>query len=78
MDQSHQDSIRLLERYSIVNSHKSDELARTAMRNFRGNYEPTAVQNPVGLGGHRKTTSIFGEMHCREPGTSSDFFEGSR
>jgi hypothetical protein len=47
LDQAHQDSIRLLERYSTVNSPKPDELARTATRNFRGNYEPKPFRSSM-------------------------------
>lgn len=47
LNQAHQDSIRLLERYSTVNSHKPDELARIAMRNFKGNYEPKPFRSSL-------------------------------
>jgi len=40
----------LLERYSSLDSHKSDERAQSAIRNFRGNYEPKPFKNPVTWG----------------------------
>ena len=42
--------IDLLERYAVLESHKSDERARAAVQNFRGNYEPQPFRDPIAWG----------------------------
>lgn len=42
--------IVLLERYSGLDAHKSDVRARTAIQNFRGNYEPRPFRDPITWG----------------------------
>lgn len=42
--------LELLERYSRLDSHKGDEHARVAIRNFRGNYEPRPFRDPITWG----------------------------
>ena len=42
--------VHQLERYAGLDSHKSDEHARTAVQNFRGNYEPQPFRDPIAWG----------------------------
>ena len=42
--------VDLLERYAVLESHKSDERARAAVQNFRGNYEPQPFRDPIAWG----------------------------
>ena len=39
-----------LERYAGLDSHKSDNYARVAVQNFRGNYEPRPFRDPIAWG----------------------------
>lgn len=39
-----------LERYAVLESHKSDERARAAVQNFKGNYEPQPFRDPIAWG----------------------------
>lgn len=49
----------LLEKYSGLDSHNSDQNARTAIRNFRGNYEPRPFRDPITWGIVSKRLQFF-------------------
>lgn len=61
----------LLEKYSSLDSHKSDESARTAIQNFRGNYEPRPFRDPISWGIVSKRLHFF--VTCISAGVENPF-----
>ena len=47
LNQAHQDSIRLLEKYSVFGAPNADARAGSAIKNFRRNYEPGPFRSSI-------------------------------
>ena len=47
LNQAHQDSIRLLEKYSVFGAPNADARAGSAIKNFRSNYEPGPFRSSI-------------------------------